>query len=230
MSIISSIHQPNSNLFHQFDNVYVLSRGGYHIYSGPPHDLCRHLTDCDIDISNSNPIEALLRIASNSYEEDNDVKQLSKINDDIKPGILQRCANEAIISENAVKHRIKKFSFRDFWNLLKRNMICSYVFEWKSIAMQIVLYLLLAINLSFLYNRNIALVDGCADKKIFILGHECNDTEESLREESRLKQNIQYNISFITGTSFIQIIITTLTFTSRVNIFMNEHRNGKQKG
>ena len=227
MLIIVSIHQPNNDLFHQFDNVYVLSKDGHHIYSGPPHDLVHHLRRSEIDCSQSYPIETLLRIASNSYEKDNDVKRLSKINNIAKDEILRTCLEEAIVSNGIVKQHVKKFSFKDFWNLMIRNMICSYIYEWKSILMQMILYLLLAINLSNLYNKDIALIDGCVDKKLFMLGQSCNDTEDSLIEESKLKQNIQYNISFLTGTSFIQIIITTLTFTSKVNIFLNEHRNGK---
>ena len=225
MSVIATIHQPNIELFLHFDNIYVLSIGGKNIYCGRPQDLGQHLLDLNTDSHQIDyPIEEILKIGSNSLDEN--INKLSKINSKTKELVLNR-KEEVFETNNGVKRRTKRFSPSDFCHLLIRNIICSYVYEWKSLVMQIILYILLAFNLSILYKREISLVDGCVNKKMFFYDNFCEDSEESLRKESQLKQNIQYNLSFITGTSFIQIIITTMTFSSKVNVFLNEHRNCK---
>jgi hypothetical protein len=55
----------------------------------------------------------------------------------------------------------------------------------------------------------------------------CNKTSDKLKEEFLLTQNITYNFFLITMVIFVQIITTTMTFTSEVNIFLFEQRNGK---
>ena len=190
-----------------------------------PQDLAQHLFDSKPDSHQIQyPIEEILKIGSNSLDEN--INKLFKINSKTKELVLNR-KEEVFETINGLKRRTKRFSPSDFWHLMVRNIVCSYVYEWKSLVMQIILYILLAFNLSVLYKREISQVDGCADKEMFMSSNFCDDTEESLREESQLKQNIQYNLSFITGTSFIQIIITTMTFSSKVNVFLNEHRNCK---
>ena len=66
MSIVTSIHQPNSLLLSMFDQLYVLSKGGHCVFTGRPNQLREHLTKCDIicpeDVL---PIEMLLKISSN---------------------------------------------------------------------------------------------------------------------------------------------------------------------
>ena len=61
MTIIVSIHQPNHELLHMFDTIYVLAKGGANVYSGDPKDLKKYLSDCDINCKNLVPIEALLK-------------------------------------------------------------------------------------------------------------------------------------------------------------------------
>ncbi|CAG2172073.1 unnamed protein product, partial [Oppiella nova] len=65
MTIIASIHQPNNDLFHMFDNIYVLAKGGHCLYDGVPLQLRQHLIDCDYKLTeNDVPIEVLLKMAS----------------------------------------------------------------------------------------------------------------------------------------------------------------------
>ncbi|CAG2182655.1 unnamed protein product, partial [Oppiella nova] len=53
-----------------------------------------------------------------------------------------------------------------------------------------------------------------------------NDPEEFFLGESLLSQNVKYNLVFMTLVTYLQIVVTPLTFTSDVNIFINEQRNG----
>ena len=189
MSVIATIHQPNNQLFQKFDSIYVLAKGGIHIYSGKPQDLEQHLIDSNIaNAQLQYPIEDILRIGSNISNQD--LIQLSKINSEAKDYVFSR-EEEILMSGNGLKQKTKRFSPKDFWYLLVRNMICCYVYEWKSLLTQIILYLLLGISLSILYKREISLIDGCVDKNQFMTTFSCNDTEDSLHEVSQLKQNIQ---------------------------------------
>ncbi|CAG2171101.1 unnamed protein product [Oppiella nova] len=58
MAIVTSIHQPNSLLLSMFDELYVLSKGGHCVFTGPPNLLRGHLLrsgiTCADDISSEN--------------------------------------------------------------------------------------------------------------------------------------------------------------------------------
>ena len=61
-----------------FDMLYVLSRGGVCIFSGRPQNLRSHLNECHINCDeNQIPIELLLKISSNGFE-DQIINQLSE--------------------------------------------------------------------------------------------------------------------------------------------------------
>ncbi|CAG2111650.1 unnamed protein product [Medioppia subpectinata] len=65
MTIIVSIHQPNNELFHMFDNIYVLAKGGVCVFADRPKHLKQTLINNDIKCDeNQIPIEVLLEIAS----------------------------------------------------------------------------------------------------------------------------------------------------------------------
>src|SRR4051812_16514761 len=49
--VITSIHQPNSELLMLFDKLYVLSKGGHNIYSGRPLALPQYLYDFEIQFT-----------------------------------------------------------------------------------------------------------------------------------------------------------------------------------
>jgi len=48
ISIVTTIHQPNSDILQMFDKLYVLAKGGVCVYSGTPQHLDRYLMDCNI--------------------------------------------------------------------------------------------------------------------------------------------------------------------------------------
>jgi ATP-binding cassette subfamily G (WHITE) protein 2 (SNQ2) len=65
MAIVTSIHQPNSLLLSMFDELYVLSKGGHCVFTGPPNLLRGHLLRCGITCAEDVlPIELLLKISS----------------------------------------------------------------------------------------------------------------------------------------------------------------------
>src|SRR5882724_13234187 len=77
MTTIVSIHQPNNDLFHMFDNIYVLAKGGVCVYTGEPLNLRQHLIECNINCNeNRVPIEVLIKLSFEGIYNQS-IKQLS---------------------------------------------------------------------------------------------------------------------------------------------------------
>lgn len=46
MNVITVIHQPRYDIFDQFDNIYLLKRGGSLIYNGPKEQVIFFMSIC----------------------------------------------------------------------------------------------------------------------------------------------------------------------------------------
>ena len=65
LAIVTSIHQPNSDVLMMFDKLYVLSKGGRCVFDGKTNELQNHLQECQIDYQEWQvPIEELIKVAS----------------------------------------------------------------------------------------------------------------------------------------------------------------------
>ena len=62
ISLIVSIHQPNVEILEIFDNLYVLSKGGVNVYSGPPQSLPQQMNECHIDYNDNEILIEITRI------------------------------------------------------------------------------------------------------------------------------------------------------------------------
>ena len=63
MTIVSTIHQPSSDLFHLFDRVIILSEG-YTIYNGKNTDIIPYLKSNEITMPPyTNPADFLIKLA-----------------------------------------------------------------------------------------------------------------------------------------------------------------------
>ena len=68
MAIVTSIHQPNSDIIMLFDKLYVLSFGGFCVFDGETNQLKNHLQKCQIDCQEWQvPVEQLIRFASQTH-------------------------------------------------------------------------------------------------------------------------------------------------------------------
>ena len=64
LAIITSIHQPNSDVLTMFDKLYVLSKGGC-VFDGETNQLKSHLEQCHVECLDWQvPIEQLIKVAS----------------------------------------------------------------------------------------------------------------------------------------------------------------------
>ena len=91
ISIIASIHQPNSDLLQLFDQLYVLAKGGHTVYCGRPQHLTHHLSECHI-ICNENqvPIESLITYGAKGIEDQRVIEMRNKSKKEIKVLINNR--------------------------------------------------------------------------------------------------------------------------------------------
>ena len=65
LAIVTSIHQPNSDVLMMFDKLYVLARGGRCVFDGETNQLKSHLEQCQVEcLEWQVPIEELIKVAS----------------------------------------------------------------------------------------------------------------------------------------------------------------------
>ena len=65
MAIVTSIHQPNSDVLMMFDKLYVLSKGAKCVFDGNANQLQSHLKECQIECEEWQvPVEQLIKVAS----------------------------------------------------------------------------------------------------------------------------------------------------------------------
>ena len=219
IAVITSIHQPNTDILLMFNKLYVLAKGGICLYSGPPQDLNHHLNECQIICSEYQiPIEVLIKYAIKGISDEN-VLRLSENTSKDNQSLLEKCENEAKLFPNGIPFKSKSFKLIDMWYLLLRSMTKSYISEWKSILIQLLLYIMFPLITTGVYNSQIGEPDGC----ISLSFNSTTSCEQQLYDDSLLDENTKF-IYF--SSTFIQISITTLIFPHEVKLFLNEHRNG----
>lgn len=65
LAIVTSIHQPNSDVLMMFDKLYVLSKGGKCVFDGKTSELQSHLQECQVDCQDWQvPVEKVIKVAS----------------------------------------------------------------------------------------------------------------------------------------------------------------------
>lgn len=69
IAVILTIHQPNSDVFQQFNHVYVVAQGGKCIYEGPPASIESVINRVGICLPNSyyNPATMIVEIAAGKF-------------------------------------------------------------------------------------------------------------------------------------------------------------------
>lgn len=220
ISVLSTIHQPNYKLFSLFDSLYVLFKGGICLYSGKPGNLRDFLNDCDIECdSNANPIEVLLKISSNDCKDKTIEKIVNKTNQQISQTI------EANTSETTnYTFKGKNFIVKDILYLSMRRLRIYLVDNKKSLVIETLFHILLALLLTHAVNEDHSKLDGCFDKFY-------NSSTVDCMEKERQKFIIDQNIYLFYLTSFIflltTIAISTKNLMNEIDIFLVELKNSK---
>ena len=218
MSIIASIHQPNNDLLHKFDSIYVLAKGGVCLYSGKPQNLRQHLNECYIECNeNQVSIEVLMKLSFEGINSKN-VKQLcektcTELTDEMNSDLRQ--------VNHKIKTNVKAFKIIDFWYLLMRFLYRDYVMNWKNNLIQLLLYISIIMFLIKCLNENIHKIDGC-----FQLNSTSNKTCFEREDE---KWILSQNQSFLHFSSYLtilfQISFLTYNYANDLKFYSSEHQN-----
>ena len=219
ISIISTIHQPNSDILQMVDKLYVLAKGGVCVYSGTPEYLPIHLRECDI-ICNAYqvPIEHLVTIASKGIEDKPVYRLREKTDRDFSE------INENIINETKLKRinaKNKNFSLKDINILLKRALTQIYFYEWKSYLMKLLLIIAIVFMISIAFDKYVGKEDDC-----FIINSVDNRTCADLMiTDNTVLNNITLLFIFQWMVQTFQTVFSFTTLTPRLKTFGNEHQN-----
>ncbi|CAG2105241.1 unnamed protein product [Medioppia subpectinata] len=224
MTIIASIHQPNNDLLHMFDNIYVLAKGGVCLYSGVPHHLRQHLKDNGIEcIENHVPIEVLLKIASKeiSNKNNNNIEEKPNINNN---GV--NCDQILVSNMRPVFGSLsisKRFSFADMYYLLCRSLTHTFRCQWVSLLVQFAMMQTAALLMVYNSSSDMTEPDGCVELGA---GFDSVQTIDLIRNEALIKLNIKYNICLLMSVSYIVVIVMSATFGTDFRVFRCQQQNG----
>ena len=223
ISFIVSIHQPNIEVLDLFDNLFVLSKGGVNVYSGPPQSLLQYMTDCHIDCNEDMiPIEALLKVCANDCNHPS-IIDMQRMTNKILPNLEERVSREMSINKRKNTNWTVKISPLSIWYLTQRMVIVYY----HTLTLLLSFYIFLNVINGFIailfYNFT---PDKYRDCQLDNSTQLCN---ESITMMTTFK-NVQYEIKLIFGSSLapgsLTSLWTSLVMSSHINVFLWEYHNG----
>ena len=221
MAILTSTHQPNGEMLQMLDSIYVMAIGGYCVYSGRPQDITSFLNRSRIDCEqNHTPIESLMKISSDNLNDN--LNSLIRQNIDSRELLIQECRQMQTITR-VREANSKWFNIFDLLYLVMRSMQSEYICRWKSLVIQMLFYVLTGLLMAIMFNPIIGEIDKCFDH----LSNPNTTCSMLLNEDTRLLQNIKFIFFNSVIIMFVPICVTAITFPSNLNIFVREHRNGK---
>ncbi|XP_054158714.1 ATP-binding cassette sub-family G member 1-like [Oppia nitens] len=236
MAIVTSIHQPNSDVLMLFDQLYVLGKGGLCVYEGPPNQLRDHLSRSEFECTEHQvPIELLLKIAS---KPDHNLQRLANQTVKSRQSLRNKCLIEGQLAPNGIEPKTPGFNISQTWYLFQRTAAYSFKSQWKAMVGQFVCIVGLSYILTTIYNKNIGQPDGCfalidndlsandGNSSGVTTTVGCDKTVEVLKVEYLLSQNLRFTFFAGLMIQFLLTVGTTLIFATEVKIFINEHKNG----
>ncbi|XP_054156524.1 uncharacterized protein LOC128954929 [Oppia nitens] len=227
---IASIHQPSNEILMLFDKLYVMAAGGQVVYADRPGDqLKQTLAEVEADCQPQQlPIETLLdHCCRGRPGDDQVVKRLaSRTRASERKQIDARSTGELVVASDGIQLQSKRFLWTDLRVLIARNLNYLFAYHWMFLAMELTVYLIVALILRLVFSPDIALANGCVNWETDDLNNTCAKTERQLRDEDRVIDNTKYLFFVTILAMFYNIILTTFNYSADLMIFFNEHRNG----
>lgn len=204
--------------------------------------LREHLIDYNYQISNSNPADVIIFIASCISEDDEDdlVEPIHESVEEVSYKKLEetkRDCEEMIkrVADNWPKNlltlsgiEIEKyglctspasFGMYTLWVLLKRTFISSLLRQKRLVLIRLTLHLLVAVVLAALYSRSLGTAEDCYIA-VSNRTNSCHvvDIEKSLRNESVPSQNVKFQFFSLLFLMFAALMPTVLTFPVEIKV------------
>lgn len=215
----------------------MLASGGHAIYSGPPEDIERHLSQLQEASFTKNehseyPIETLIKYSSLKVENSLALQQLKNLTFLAATNIKEKdnMLKETILLENTNSRLMTsqiRFSLTSVFFLCKRYFLYMCGYQWKEWLAFTIFSLLYAFNLSFFFDPSIASVSGCLSlESDFNVTNSCSVEGEAQRTlERALSTNLIYTFFFSNIFFLIVILQTPINLVTELPLFFNEHRN-----
>lgn len=226
LTIVTSIHQPTVQILNQFDQLYILARGGVCIFSGVPHQIKQHLEQVP-ELYNCHatpPIEILIK--QSCAEWPNEIT--SRLNQ-LTEKSFENLENEQLFSQiyltldgvrtNRIRfsiHSVLQLSFRYF------QYIRSYL--WKEWLAYLLVSIAFGVNLRLLFSPDIIKPNGCVNIEDDLTS--CRKTAKQVQDELLLLDNFVYVYYSTNIYMFVPLLYSTVTLFNELNVLKNEHRNG----
>nr|XP_027196357.1 ABC transporter G family member 16-like [Dermatophagoides pteronyssinus] len=227
LTILASIHSPNSDILKMFDKLYILAKGGVCVYSGVPKLLPQNLQEHIglVHDRNKPPIEEYLTIACKGTGDEN-VRRLaeatwSQQQEELKPLIPQmKNLPQGIILDH------KLFSIGDFLLQIARMFQLIFIKQINSRIFTIFTLTLVCLIHSNLFEQNILQPDTCVSMIDFTKPQNNQTCQDKLEDDYRIEFYGYYQSMIVMLMGYVLNAISSLTFSSLINVFKNEHRNG----
>ena len=223
ISFIISIHQPNVEVLDMFDNLYVLSKGGVNVYSGPPLLLRHHMNYCHIDCTdNEIPIEKLLKICANDSNHTSIVDMREKTQN-IVNNLNEQVVKDLILNRDRKLDRRVKLSLRSTWCLAQRMLMVYFKTLSLVLLLVISMYSLIGYTLNSYYDFTISKYRDCQPNNSTQI---CYDFIDMIKQF----KNVRYELKFIFGVTTSPFTLTSLwtslVLSKEINVFLWEYKNG----
>lgn len=219
----------------QFDQLYVLARGGVCIYSGRPDRIQQCLAIVEVEKEKENDldssedsklaIEKLIKHCC-AGTEDPVVQRLVELQSDhlnhssaMEPGTYQ--------SQDGVERNRKRFSLYSSYVLSLRYLAYLRGGAWKEYLFFLFNYLFYGYTLIWFYDVKMFNFVGCIDLAESDLNSSCTKSGHNMNETNLLLNNFKYNYFVMIFYLLFILVQSALTFRREMVYFECEHRNGK---
>ncbi|CAG2176486.1 unnamed protein product, partial [Oppiella nova] len=223
ISIIASIHQPNTDVLHLCDRLYVLSKGGHCVYWGPPDKLPQHLNSCGITCDEDQvPIETLITIASKGMS-DPVVHELRAKTTSRAKQEVQEVFSQTDVA--LIQHKKKWFSFQDIYLLLCRQSTEVYSYRWRQISAKTVLFIGISLAFSLSVNSSVGRYDDCVSLTTSLSAGNDTSCLQMADRDFMVDQNVNYLLNTLWTFAVLQSVVTVSEKIIALKIMANEHQN-----
>lgn len=225
ITIIASIHQPNTAILSQFDHLYFLARGGVCIYYGEPNKIQSSLQSISTE-NNQYPLETLVKYSC--LDQSNQIVQrLSSSHKQKFSHLEKQLLSDTYLVPDGVAINRNRFSLYSILILSQRYLSFIKGHLWVPQLFYIVNYLLFSFFLNRIFDSSIALHSGCISLDAN-LNNTCISSADTALEFKMLTNNYRYSFYMTSICMFNLILNSALLFAHELELLKNEHRNGKQ--
>ena len=163
MAIVVTIHQPNYLVFSLFTSIYLLSKSGSLIYSGPPGRINEHFKKFGLTVpSCASPGDFALEVATRSEfeEECDDMSDYYNchVPNEVHVDGLSVTRSGREVFKSSSNESVSKWSQ---FSLLSKRSIQVSCSRSPRLLSKIILHLIVIIGISDVYKVNPGIEDGC---------------------------------------------------------------------